>query len=174
MTTLDPETERHVRALDSFAADKSPGKSRTALLQAAAHMRKLATENARLKAEAQLFTFGVDDVAAKVKERLDKRESKLTTELSTTRGSLAAERTLRASFGGHLQTLAEAYDMAPGGAFEPAEVVRAAIAAKAELERLRGTMTSEETRERIVRVLLRKQSFSETVDAIISTIGNKP
>ena len=44
MTTLDPETERHVRALDSFAADKSPGKSRTALLQAAAHMRKLATD----------------------------------------------------------------------------------------------------------------------------------
>ena len=58
-------------------------------------------------------------------------------ELTTTRASLAAEGTLRASFGRHLRELAEGYDLAPEGAFEPAEVVRAAIAAKGELERLR-------------------------------------
>ena len=143
---LDPETERHIRALRLYG-------QHPVITAAAAHIRQLATERdtarrcreinqeqreewrakcdaaqrelrektsqlervldsnaeggwmaraldaernyaatkaelARLKAEAQLFTFGVDDVAAKVKERLDKREAKLATELAETKAEL--------------------------------------------------------------------------------------
>lgn len=173
---LDPETELHIKLLEGM---NMPG-----FAKAAAHMRKLAGENAELRADiahcesgkdrdrqlrddaraerdaalrefaaarnecglsASDITLGEyfesirDELSAERSGRraLETELAETKAELSAARATLAAERTLRASFGGHLRALAEAYDMAPGGAFEPAKVVRAAVETKAELERLR-------------------------------------